>query len=242
MEDRKNWAGSQRLALHVSYQHATGCGNIAINFIRQHLRFWLALTAGIVGFFCLPTTWTLITRILVSWDGAVTLFLLTIVLWMSSLTAEQIQSRYMDEDPSGPVILVFVIIAACLSVLAIVVPLATLHHAPQSSRIWRVALAAVTLVDSWLLVPTMFTTHYADLFYSAPSASRPLLFPRTDMPTFWDFAYFAITISAANQTADVSTTQTGIRRVVIIHEIISFAFNMAIIGFAINITAGLIAT
>ncbi len=169
-----------------------------------------------------------------------TFFLLTIYLGMSRLTAEQIQSRYMDEDPSGPVILVIVIVAALLSVLAIVEPLATLHQVPHSIRIWRVALAAVTLIASWLLVPTMFTTHYADLFYSAAPESRPLVFPKTEMPTFWDFAYFAITISAANQTADVSTTQTEVRRVVIIHEIISFAFNVAIIGFAINITAGLI--
>ena len=169
-----------------------------------------------------------------------TFFLLAIYLGMSRLTAEQIQSRYMEEDPSGPVILGIVIIAALLSVLAIVEPLATLHQVPHSIRIWRVTLAAVTLIASWLLVPTMFTTHYADLFYSAAPENRPLLFPKTEMPTFWDFAYFAITISAANQTADVSTTQSEVRRVVIIHEIISFAFNVAIIGFAINITAGLL--
>ncbi|MDA8350741.1 MAG: DUF1345 domain-containing protein [Pseudomonadota bacterium] len=206
------------------------------------MRFWSALTFGIATFFCLPESWTFISRLLVSWDSGVTLFLLAIYLWMTRLTADQIQSRYMEEDPSGPVILVFVIIAALLSVLAIVEPLATLRHVPHGIRIWRVALAAVTLVDSWLLVPTMFTTHYADLFYSAPPDDRPLVFPKTEMPTFWDFAYFAITIAAANQTADVSTTQTSIRRVVIIQEIISFAFNVAIIGFAINITAGLIST
>lgn len=228
--------------LPVSYQQAYGRGDPPINFLRQHLRFWIALITGVVGFFCLPANWTFITRILVSWDGAVTLFLLMIFLWMRHLTAEQVQLRYMEEDPSGPVILVFVIVAACLSILAIIEPLATLHHAPHGSHMWRMTLAAVTLVDSWLLVPTMFTTHYADLFYSAPPESRPLLFPKTEMPTFWDFAYFAITIAAANQTADVSTTQTGIRRVVIIHEIISFAFNAAIIGFAINITAGLISS
>ena len=228
--------------LPVSYRQGHGRGVPPINLLRQHLRFWIALTTGIVGFFCLPAKWTFITRLLVSWDGAVTLFLLAIVLWMRRLTAEQIQLRYMEEDPSGPVILVFVIIAACLSVLAIIEPLATLHHAPHNTHMWRVGLAAVTLVDSWLLVPTMFTTHYADLFYSAPPETRPLSFPRTEMPTFWDFAYFAITIAAANQTADVSTTQTSIRRVVIIQEIISFAFNAAIIGFAINITAGLIAS
>ncbi len=213
-----------------------------INLFRRHPRFWIALIVGVGGYFFLPPTWSLISRILLSWDCAVTLFLLMIYLWMSRLTAGQIQSRYMEEDPSGPAILVVVVIAALLSVLAIVEPLATLRHVGQNERIWRVALAATTLIESWLLVPTMFTTHYADMFYSAPPESRPLQFPRTEMPTFWDFAYFSITIAAASQTADVSTTQTAIRRVVIIHEIISFAFNVAIVGFAINITAGLIAS
>lgn len=214
----------------------------AINFLHRHLRFWIALLAGVAVFFALPARWTFISRLLVSWDGAVTLFLVMIYLWMRRLTAEQIQIRYQDEDPSAPVILVVVIFATLLSVLAIVEPLATLHHVPANERLWRVALAAATLVDSWLLVPTMFTMHYADQFYSAPAQSRPLFFPHTEMPTMWDFAYFSITIAAASQTADVSTTETGIRRVVIIHEIISFAFNIAILGFAINITAGLLSS
>lgn len=214
----------------------------SINLFRWHPRFWIALTVGVGGFFFLPPTWSFISRILLSWDCAVTLFLLMVYLWMSRLTPAELQSRYMEEDPSGPVILVVVIIAAFLSVLAIVEPLATLRHVAQSERIWRVALAAATLIDSWLVVQTMFTTHYADMFYSAPQENRPLLFPKTEMPTFWDFAYFSITIAAASQTADVSTTQTSIRRVVLVHEIISFAFNVAILGFAINITAGLIAS
>jgi uncharacterized membrane protein len=82
--------------------------------------------------------------------------------------------------------------------------------------------------------------HYADMFYSAPPRDRPLLFPKTERPAFWDFAYFSFTIAAACQTADVSTADVSVRRVVILHSIISFAFNLAILGFAINITAGLI--
>lgn len=215
---------------------------LLIKLFRLHLRFWIALAVGLAGFFLLPARWSLAVRVLISWDGGVTLFLVMIYLWMRLLTAEDMRSRYMEEDPSGPVILVMVIAAALLSVVAIVQPLATLPHVPQGERVWRVALAALTLIDSWLLVPTMFTMHYADLFYSAPPENRPLLFPKTELPTFWDFAYFSITIAAASQTADVSTTQTSIRRVLIVHEIISFAFNVAIIGFAINITAGLLAT
>jgi uncharacterized membrane protein len=102
-------------------------------------------------------------------------------------------------------------------------------------------LATLTICDSWLLVPTMFTVHYADRFYSEEVSRQPLAFPKTPEPLFWDFAYFSFTIAAACQTADVSTTQSAVRRVVIAHSIISFVFNLAILGFAINVTAGLLA-
>jgi uncharacterized membrane protein len=208
---------------------------------RGHLRFWIALALGAASFFFLPPAASLITRVLISWDFGVLLFLVLIYAWMQGLTAQQLCSRYIDEDPTGPVILIAVTGAALLSLLAIVEPLATLRHAAQAERVWHFALALLTLIASWLLVPTMFTMHYADMFYSAPATDRPLAFPHTQMPAFWDFAYFSFTIAAACQTADVSTTHVSVRRVVIAHEIVSFAFNAAIIGFAINITAGLMA-
>jgi uncharacterized membrane protein len=138
------------------------------------------------------------------------------------------------------VILVVVVIAALASLAAILQPLATLRHAAGSERSWHFVLAAVTLADSWLLVPAMFTTHYADLYYSCPKGERPLSFPDTDMPIFWDFAYFSFTIAAACQTADIFTRRSSVRRVVLMHEVISFVFNASILGFAINVTAGLI--
>jgi uncharacterized membrane protein len=125
-------------------------------------------------------------------------------------------------------------------VVAIIEPLASLKQAAGAERVAHFALAALTLVNSWVLVPVMFTSHYADLFYSVGAEDRPLTFPHTPMPVFWDFAYFSFTIAAACQTADVSTVNTGIRRVVIAHTIISFLFNASILGFAINVTAGLI--
>jgi uncharacterized membrane protein len=78
------------------------------------------------------------------------------------------------------------------------------------------------------------------MFYSVTENDRPLSFPQTKMPIFWDFAYFSFTIAAACQTADVMTTCSSIRKVVIAHELISFVFNASILGFAINVTAGLI--
>jgi uncharacterized membrane protein len=208
--------------------------------LRNHPRFWIGVVLGVGVFFSLPSGWSPVTRVLVGWDCGVTSFLTLLWTWMAGLTAEQICSRYIEEDASGPVILGVVVIAALLSLVAIVEPLATLRHAQGSERMWHFALAAVTLADSWLLVPAMFTTHYADLFYSCPKGERPLSFPDTDMPIFWDFAYFSFTIAAACQTADILTRRSNVRRVVLMHEVISFLFNASILGFAINVTAGLI--
>jgi uncharacterized membrane protein len=205
-----------------------------------HSRLWTSVGISCLIYFLLPQQWSTLTRVLVCWNCGVGLFLALIFLWMRRLTADQICSRFIEEDESAPIIVAAVTVAAMLSLVAIIEPLATLKQAAGTARAGHMALAALTLVNSWILVPTMFTTHYADLFYSAPERDRPLRFPETEMPIFWDFAYFSFTIAAACQTADVSTLNVAARKAVLAHTLISFLFNASILGFAINVTAGLI--
>jgi uncharacterized membrane protein len=205
-----------------------------------HPRLWISLIAGAAMFLVLPQGWAILSRVLVCWNGGVALFLLLIIVWMTRQTAAQIRTRFVEEDESAPFILIVVTVAALLSLAAIVEPLATLRQVSGSARAAHFALAALTLVNSWILVPVMFTTHYADLFYSAKEDDRPLHFPNTPMPVFWDFAYFSFTIAAACQTSDVSTRHARVRKIVIAQTLISFLFNASILGFAINVTAGLI--
>ena len=206
----------------------------------EHPRLWISVAAGTLIFFLLPADWSTLNRVLVCWNCGVGLFLSLLFVWMSGLTAEQICTKYIEEDESAPIILVVVIVAALLSLVAIVEPLANMRHALGAARAAHFALAAATLVNSWILVPAMFATHYADCFYSAQEENRPLRFPDTPMPVFWDFAYFSFTIAAACQTADVSTLESGVRKWVLAQTLISFLFNASILGFAINVTAGLI--
>jgi uncharacterized membrane protein len=211
------------------------------DLFRYHPRLWLAVFVGIAVFFCLPREWSVLNRVLVCWNCGALLFLVTVFFWMIRLSADQICKKYIEEDESGPFILVVVVLAAMLSLVAIIDPLATLKQVSGTERVAHIALAAATLVNSWFLVPLLFTTHYADRFYSVTKdKDRPLRFPETTEPVFWDFAYFSFTIAAACQTSDISTTNAGIRRIVLAHTLISFLFNAAILGFAINVTAGLI--
>jgi uncharacterized membrane protein len=210
--------------------------------VRNHIRLWISLFSGVAVYLLLPHGWSVVTRVLAGWDCGVLLFLVLIYGWMPRLTWEQICDKYIEEDETAPFILVVCIAAALLSLVAIVALLSGLDETAGVERTAHVALAALTVAISWILVPTMFTLHYADMFYSVTNDERPLQFPQTPLPVFWDFAYFSITIAAACQTSDVSTSNISIRKVVIAHTVVSFLFNAAILGFAINVTAGLISS
>lgn len=207
--------------------------------VSHHSRLLFSTGAAGALFFLLPEYWAAITRVLVSWNVAVLMFLMLVFWWGRDKSATQISEHYQDEDQAAPVILIVSIIAAILAMVSIAGLLAMLDQFSQADRSLHIALAACTVINAWLLIPTMFTMHYADMFYSAAPDARPLRFPDTQMPAFWDFAYFSFTIAVACQTADVSTTPGAIRKVLIVHSVLSFFFNVAILGFAINVTAGL---
>ncbi len=206
----------------------------------QHIKLLTSIVAGVVLFFVLPVHLSLVARVLVSWNGGAILFLTWVFVWMSNCTAEQLYIRYKEEDETAALILIVVTCAALLSLVAIILLLSTVKQVAGTERVLHIGLAALTVMSSWLLVPTMFTLHYADAFYSASDDDRPLLFPQTARPVFWDFAYFSFTIAAACQTADVSTANSSIRRTVLVHSVIAFVFNASILGFAVNISAGLL--
>jgi uncharacterized membrane protein len=207
----------------------------------QHIKLLTSIVLGVALFFVLPEHWGTLARVLVSWNGGVVLFLVWVFVWMSGCSAEQLYQKYKEDDETAVIVLVVVTCAALVSLVAIVALLSTVRHVTGLQRAMHVSLAAATVLSSWLLVPTMFTLHYANEFYSASDDDRPLQFPQTLRPVFWDFAYFSFTIAAACQTADVSTVNTSIRKAVLAHSLIAFIFNASILGFAINISAGLFA-
>ena len=208
--------------------------------LAHHFRLILSGLVAALLFFLLPEKWMALTRVLVSWNVGVLLFLLLAYRLMTRLNATQLTEKYKEEDETAPVIMIISILGAILAVASVVAFLSTLNQVSGGEKSLHISLAALTVVASWILIPTMFTLHYADMYYSVGPKNRPLNFPDTDAPVFWDFAYFSFTIAAACQTADVSTAQGTIRKVVVAHSILSFFFNASILGFAINVSAGLI--
>jgi uncharacterized membrane protein len=232
-------AGARTLPLRQGFASAA-CAHVK-KFLRNHPRLLVAVAAGVLTELMLPSAWPALSRALLAWNAAVCAYLALIFLWMRSLSAEQISRRFEEEDSGTTAISIIVVCASVLSLAAIVAMLATLRQVTGAVRLAHTVLAALTLLSSWALVPTVFTAQYAEMFYGRGGARPPPLdFPGTVTPVFWDFAYFSFTIACACQTSDVSTTDTSIRRVVFAQTLVSFLFNVAILGFAINVGAGLL--
>ena len=67
-----------------------------------------------------------------------------------------------------------------------------------------------------------------------------LEFQERGQPDYWDFAYFSFTIGMTSQTSDVAVTSRQMRRLTLIHGILSFFFNTAVLAMAINIVASVL--
>jgi uncharacterized membrane protein len=71
------------------------------------------------------------------------------------------------------------------------------------------------------------------------SKAEGLDFPGNSEPDYWDFLYFSFVIGMTSQVSDVAITARSIRRLSLIHGVLSFFFNTTILAMTVNIVAGL---
>ncbi len=95
------------------------------------------------------------------------------------------------------------------------------------------ALYALGVVIAWLVLHTSYALLYAYLYYRRDEGG--LEFPGTDAPDKLDFAYFAFTVGTTFATSDVNVTRRSVRRAVLGHTVISFAYNTVILALVINL-------
>ena len=205
----------------------------------NHVKLWIAAAVGLILVLASPAHWGGIARVLVGWNGAIFVLVPLTYLWMRKLDARALRAKYIEEDPTAPVIFLVTVIGALLSVLGIIALLSTAKQAPSGERAAHFLLACLTIAGSWALVHTMFTIRYADMFYSVLDADPPpLSFPDTAEPLFWDFVYFAFTIGMCFQISDACVTSSQIRKTVLGHALLSFAYNTVILAFTLNLVFG----
>lgn len=209
-------------------------------------RLLISLAISLLVSALLPHQLHLPTRILCAWNFGSGCFLALTLSKMVRATPEKMR-RYAQHEYEGRLgIFIITIAAACASVLAIGFLLNDKKGISPTLLALHVILSVLTIVGSWLLVHTLFALQYAYSYYHSTSdhlgehEAGGLDFPDDHDPDYWDFLYFSFVIGMTSQVSDVQTTSRYMRRLALIHGVLSFFFNTSILAMSINIIAALI--
>ena len=215
-----------------------------IRYLAQKPQMIVALLAGVIATVCVwwLSPLKLLPGLLVGWDVFTILYLVTGWMLMRSADHAAIRDHAHLYDDGEFAVLMMSLLAAILSMAAIVFMLAPTPGLTPTIRTIHVILSVVTLVSSWCFIHTSFAFHYAHGYYFPPDHCEhpPLIFPAQLAPNYMDFMYFSFVIGTSGQTADVDFASTEMRRIGLIHCVAAYLFNAAVLGLTINIAAGII--
>lgn len=210
--------------------------------LRVHARLVIAMAVGLGLGLLLPAATGAVTRALLGWNAAVWLYLLLVGWMMLHADHGRLRAVATQQAESAGTVLALVSAASVVSLVGTVIELGAAKLPGAAHAGPHVALALATVLGSWLLLPTVFALTYASRYFDLAPEGGGLRFPGADAgfkPDYGDFLYVAVTIAVASQTADVSITESGMRRLVLLQSMLSFGFNTAILALTVNIAAGM---
>ncbi len=228
--------------------HAHALRNRMLRALLIRPRLFIGVLAGVALGLASPADWRLTTRLLVGWNSGALLYIgLTLVMMLRD-DLDRMRQRSNVQDEGRFVILTLSIVAAVASIAAIVAQLAATKDLHGAEKALHVALAGGTILTGWTFIHLTFALHYAHE-YASERRKRPDLpekirggldFPDTMTPDYSDFLYFSFIIGVACQTADVAVCSPTMRRIALLHGVVSFFYNTIVVALTINIAAGLI--
>ncbi|HLK40141.1 MAG TPA: DUF1345 domain-containing protein [Polyangiaceae bacterium] len=176
---------------------------------------------------------------LVGWDAA-SLTLLTMA-WslIASADAKETHARAGAEDPGRTLVYAIILATSSISLVSATVLVREAHHLSGWPARGMALLCLVTVALAWTATHTGFTLRYAHLYYREDREGvGGVDFPGDRPPTYFDFAYFAFTIGMCFQVSDACVSSHQIRRAVLLHSLMSFAYNTTILAFVLNLVFG----
>ena len=201
----------------------------------------LGIGAGIVGWKIFG--WIGEAAILVGWIFGVGSYLVLLGYVIFLADGPTTQRRVSKDDPSPKYLLIVVILVALLGNATVGTILTSVGKRPAAHAGPLLALGVLSIVLSWFLLHTAFGQQYARLYYDdfdeqgrpfPGGMRRGFIFSGTDLPCYLDFIYVAFTVGLTYAVSDVNVTSDRLRRLVLIHSVISFFFYSTVLGVVLN--------
>ena len=212
--------------------------------IGKHPGLTAALPAAVLVFVALQMR-SNIVRLVLTWDAFAVVFLATAMIVILRSGHPDIKQRAARYDESDFIIVLVCLMAAGISLIGIIELVMGIAGFPPDMRQRRLALAIGTVAFSWFFLHTVLAVHYAHAYYwpkggATGAHAGGLEFPGEEAPDYFDFLYFAFVLGATAQTSDVAITAKPMRRLAMLHGMLSFAFNTVRLALAVSVAATLL--
>ncbi|RUW93062.1 DUF1345 domain-containing protein [Mesorhizobium sp. M7A.F.Ca.US.010.02.1.1] len=212
--------------------------------IQRHMLF---AVSACVGVFALLVALLLHAPLAYS-IGANAFFAAYVILVVAQMP--KFTGRYLSRNARATDQPVLVIFAVTLVVVGVaVISLFLLINQKDRSHPVELTFALLSIPLGWFTIHAMAALHYAHVYWmdgdAVDAETRKkipvggLLFAGDKRPEGWDFLYFSTVIGMTAQTADTNISTTHMRRVVLVHSILSFFFNTVIVAAAVNLAVSL---
>ena len=190
----------------------------------------------------LPLVWQF--RGLLGWSVGVAVYL-ALAWWLCErFDAKRTRERAQAQDETSVVLFLLMLLATMACVAAIVVMMQQGKEFSGAARAVHLAVSVVALIASWLFIQMMFAFRYAHRYYQEEKLKEPdgpgLQFPGGLDPDYFDFLYYAHVVGMTSQVSDVQVCSREMRRLTLVHSVLSFGFNMLVLALSINVVAGVL--
>jgi uncharacterized membrane protein len=173
---------------------------------------------------------------LAGWIATAGLYVVWTRLILGPMDAEQTRKWVTREDPTRWVADV-VIVSASIASLGGVGYVVGAGSASVTESVQSAVVGILTVAASWFAVHTLYTVHYARLYYSDDPGG--INFHDREPPCFQDFAYVAYTVGMTYQVSDTEIELRSIRSTVLRHAMLSYLLGAVVLAVTINLIAGL---
>lgn len=199
------------------------------------LRIAVAVVVGVAVAFAVGHTvgWRFA---LVGWIATAAVYVCWTWLIVGGMDAKETRRYATREDPTRWIADVVIVSASIASLLGVGYVVAAGSH--SGARAVAAAIVGIlTVAASWVAVHTLFTVHYARLYYVDEPGG--IDFHDPEPPSFRDFAYLAFTVGMTYQVSDTEIGLTSIRATVLRHALLSYLLGAVVLAVTINLIAGL---
>jgi uncharacterized membrane protein len=173
---------------------------------------------------------------LVGWVVTAGIYVAWTLLIIVGMDADRTAEYVTREDPTRWVADTVIVSASVASLVGVGYVVAAGSRSGAAAVV-AALLGILTVAASWFAVHTLFTVHYARLYYSDEPGG--INFHDPERPRFRDFAYVAFTVGMTFQVSDTEIGLSSIRATVLRHALLSYLLGAVVLAVTVNLIAGL---